>query len=162
VSARGINRNQPHSHRGKLHPYTPGPFHNLQLSNADENKLAQGEAVMKQTMPTSDDKEESGSAICVQDIHAPYEAVWYQILDLDHYTDKISKLKECKNYYVQKNAHDGTYRIKTKQVLGVLPGYAVRILLCVHIHGDIFQQCMQTGWITLTSFTLCCLVRILL
>jgi hypothetical protein len=127
VSARGINRNQPHSHRGKLHPYTPGAFHNLQLSNADEQKLSQGEAVMKQTMPTGG-SDESGSAICVQDIHAPHEAVWYQILDLDHYTDKISKLKECKNYFVQKNSHEGTYRIKTKQVLGVLPGYAVRIL----------------------------------
>lgn len=121
--AKRKNRNAPHPHRSELTPYEPGPFHSLKLTAKDEAKLAKGDAVMKQIIP--DDPTESGSAICVQDVRAPLPAVWYQILDLDNYKDKVGKLKEQKNYFVQKQS-DGRYTIKTKQVLGVLPGYSVR------------------------------------
>jgi hypothetical protein len=80
---------------------------------------------MKQLMPRKDDPTGSGGAICVQDVHAPLPAVWHQILDMNSYKSKVSKVNECKNYLVKKRG-DGTTQIKTKQVLGVLPGYAVR------------------------------------
>ena len=79
---------------------------------------------MKQTMPSKDDPDAGGTAICVQDVAAPREAVWNQVLDLNSYKGKVPKVNECKNYVVHKNK-DGTRTIKTKMVLGVLPGYAV-------------------------------------
>lgn len=120
--AKKKDRNVPHGHRGKLHPYTPGPFTSVKLSGADEAKLTSGHAVMKQTMP--DDPAEAGGAICIQDVEAPVSAVWHQILDMNNYNKKVSKVLECKNYVVQKHG-DGRVTIKTKQVLGVLPGYSV-------------------------------------
>lgn len=114
------DRDAPHGHTGKLSPYRPGPF-DIRLSQADEQKLKEGGAVMKQNM----DGKEAGGAICVQDVDAPVGAVWYQILDLNQYHQKVSKVNECTNYLKRKQG-DGSTRIKTKQVLGVLPGYAVR------------------------------------
>lgn len=66
---------------------------------------------------------QGGRAICVQDVNAPSDAVWNQILNVDSYVGKVSKLKECKNYLVKK-LENGNYRIKTKMVVGVLPGYS--------------------------------------
>lgn len=117
------DRNIPHHHHGKLKPYTPGKLINLQLSSSDIKELNNGNAVMKQIIP--DNPNESGSAICIQDVNAPITAVWSQILDMDSYSKKVSKVNENKNYIVKQN-NDGTCTIKTKQVLGVLPGYAVR------------------------------------
>ena len=119
------DRNVPHIHNGKIKRYQPGPFPNLQLTNADKKQLELGHSVMKQTEPGKDG---SGSAICIQDVNAPIQAVWYQILDMDSYNKKVSKVNENKNYVVQKN-RDGTCVIKTKQVLGVLPGYSVSVVL---------------------------------
>ena len=124
VFASAKNRNVPHGHTGKLTPYRPGPF-DIRLSKADEQKLDAGGAVMKQNM----DGKEAGGAICVQDVDAPVGAVWYQILDLNNYKAKVSKVNECKNY-LQRKQGDGSTRIKTKQVLGVLPGYAVCTCFC--------------------------------
>lgn len=121
------DRNQPHPHGGILSAYTPGPFDNVALSKQDEQKLEKGEPVMKQNIP--DDPNESGGAICVQDVDAPKQAVWNQILDLNSYQQKVPKVKVCQNYYMKKQK-DGTFRIKTKQVLGVLPGYSVRSDVC--------------------------------
>lgn len=78
---------------------------------------------MKQIPDPSGDSKEGGRAICVQDVKAPKKAVWNQILDLNDYMGKVNKLKECQNYFFQRN-DDGTYRIKTKMVVGVLPGYS--------------------------------------
>jgi len=115
------NRNAPHGHRGTLTPYQPGPFDVLSLDNKDEKDLSNDKSVMKQ-IPGDDGGSSGGRAICVQDVKAPKSAVWNQILDLDHYVGKVSKLKECKNYLVRKN-EDGSSTIKTKMVIGVLPGY---------------------------------------
>lgn len=115
------DRNSPHRNKGILKSYEPGPF-DLSLNSNDEKELAAGKPVMKQTMPSEDDA--GGGAICVQDIAAPKEAVWNQILRMDDYMGKVSKVKECKNYQVTKH-DDGTFTIKTKQVLGVMPGYSV-------------------------------------
>lgn len=120
-NARKKDRNVPHGHRGKLQPYLPGPFA-VKLTAYEEAKLNAGDAVMKQTMP--DDPAEAGGAICIQDVEAPISAVWNQILAMDNYNKKVSKVLECKNYLVQKHA-DGRVTLKTKQVLGVLPGYSV-------------------------------------
>ena len=121
------DRNVFHGHTGKLKPFTPGPFPNLQLSKDEISKLEAGQAVMKQVMPEKPG-EGGGSAICVQDVNAPLHAVWYQILDQDSYTKKVSKVNENKSYVIRKNP-DGTITIKTKQVLGVLPGYSVRAIM---------------------------------
>lgn len=116
------DRNAPHEHRGKLKPYQPGPFDVLDLDNNDEKVLSNDKSVMKQ-IPGEEGGNSGGRAICVQDVKAPKSAVWNQILDLDHYVGKVSKLKECKNYLVRKN-QDGTSTIKTKMVVGVIPGYS--------------------------------------
>mmetsp|Transcript_8324 Transcript_8324/g.10536 ORF Transcript_8324/g.10536 Transcript_8324/m.10536 type:complete len:262 (+) Transcript_8324:195-980(+) len=121
VEAKKINRNSSHGHFGILKPYSPGPF-DLKIDAKDEKVLAGGKSVMKQ-LPGDDGDELGGKAICVQDVNAPKTAVWNQILDLDHYKGKVSKLKECKNYLV-KTKKDGTIQIKTKMVIGVTPGYS--------------------------------------
>ncbi len=134
-----IDRNAPHIHRGKLPPYTPGPFLGLTLTSDDEMTLERGEPVMKQTLP-ADSSSSGGTAICVQDVQAPVIAVWAQILHMEEYPKKVNKVLKCENYHVapthdtnNKNAAK-KIRIKTKQVLGVLPGYSVRVWLCLCIH----------------------------
>ncbi len=141
------NRNTPHDHRGKLTPYAPGPFLNLSLDNGDEKTLSGGNAVMK-VLADEDEPSGGGKSICVQDVEAPKEAVWNQILDLDHYVGKVSKLKECSNYLV-KTRPDGTFQVKTKMVVGVMPGYKVRnatfilkyhSLSIAHFHSNLLDQ----------------------
>ena len=114
------NYDLPHPHKGLLKAYEPGPFESLTLDSDDEKLLESGKPVMKQTQGA-----EGGGAICVQDVAAPKEAVWSQILSLDSYKGKVPKVNEAKNYKVQQNA-DGTCTIKTKMVVGVIPGYSVR------------------------------------
>ena len=134
-----VDRNAPHGHRGKLSPYPPGPFVGLILTKDDEQTLERGDSVMKQTLPTDDSHSSGGAAICVQDVHAPITAVWAQILHMEEYPNKVNKVLKCENYQVQEEDEEeeekGTnkqhvpkkiLRIKTKQVLGVLPGYSVR------------------------------------
>lgn len=117
-----INRDAPHGHNGIMKQYTAGPF-GMTMEGNDEEILSRGNPVMKQ-LPSDDPTDKlSGKAICVQDINAPKDAVWNQILDLDSYVGKVNKVKECKNYHVRDNG-DGTVRIKTKMVLGVMPGYS--------------------------------------
>jgi hypothetical protein len=110
----------PHAHQGVLSPYEAGPFHSLDLNKGDEKELESGKPVMKQQQGS----DLAGGAICVQDVDAPKAAVWSQILDLDAYKGKVPKVNECKNYAVQQN-EDGTTTLKTKMVVGVIPGYAV-------------------------------------
>ena len=117
--------------QGKLTPYSPGPFDVLKLGPKDEDALSKDKAVMKQ-IPGDGGGNEGGRAICIQDVNAPKEAVWNQILDLDHYVGKVNKLKECKNYFVKKNS-DGTSTIKTKMVVGVIPGYSVSLQVALDI-----------------------------
>jgi hypothetical protein len=114
------DRNLPHPHQGLLKPYTPGPFESLKLDSSDEKLLDSGKPVMKQTQGA----DLAGGAICVQDVDAPKEAVWSQILDLDKYKGKVPKVAESNNYQVQQNP-DGTCTIKTKMVVSVIPGYSV-------------------------------------
>lgn len=118
------SRDLPHHHSGLLQAYEPGPFTTIKLDKADEETLKNGKPVMKQNKGDGDDGV-GGGAICVQDVNAPKEAVWSQILDLESYKGKVPKVNESKNYAVQENP-DGTCTIKTKMVLGVLPGYSVR------------------------------------
>jgi hypothetical protein len=122
------DRNLPHPHKGVLKAYTPGPF-GVKLSRHEETVLAEGKPVMKQTVPTGK-ADESGSAICIQDVRAPAQCVWKQILDLDNYKGKVPKLNYCKNYFTSK-ARDGTLTIKTKMIVGVMPGYAVSAMPCI-------------------------------
>ena len=79
---------------------------------------------MKQTMPSKDDPA-GGGALCVQDVDAPIAAVWSQILDLGSYKGKVPKIIASKNYANKRNP-DGTNTIKTRLVIGVMPGYSVR------------------------------------
>lgn len=118
------NWDLPHPHKGILTPYEAGPF-DLELEGDDLENLKAGKSVMKQA-PAAKDGEMAGGAICVQDIDAPKEAVWAQILDLDSYKGKVPKVNQCENYAVKKN-EDGTFNIKTKMVVGVVPGYSVSI-----------------------------------
>jgi hypothetical protein len=127
-----VDRNQPHGHRGKLQPYIPGPFPGLQVTNEDEKTLESGASVMKQTVPPDSDASSGGTAICIQDVHAPMAAVWYQILHMEEYPKKVNKVVTCQNYVVQ-TQDDHTIRIKTKQILGVLPGYSVCSFVCLFV-----------------------------
>jgi len=119
------NRDVFHGHRGVFPPYEAGPFESLDLNKGDEKVLESGKPIMKQNQGSGD--ELGGGAICVQDVAAPKEAVWSQILDLDSYKGKVPKVNECKNYLVKKN-EDGTSTIKTKMALKVIPGYGVSII----------------------------------
>mmetsp|Transcript_28502 Transcript_28502/g.28872 ORF Transcript_28502/g.28872 Transcript_28502/m.28872 type:complete len:259 (+) Transcript_28502:68-844(+) len=114
------NRDVFHGHRGILPPYEAGPFESLDLNKGDEKVLESGKSIMKQNLGSGD--ELGGGAICVQDVAAPKEAVWSQILDLDSYKGKVPKVNECKNYFVKKNK-DGTIIFKTKMAVKVIPGY---------------------------------------
>lgn len=116
--------NQPHDHTGKLTPYKPGPVVGVKLSKQDEAKLSSGHSVMKQTVADPKNPAAGGGAICIQDIDAPKAAVWNQILDFDSYTKKVSKVVQSKNYHISSKKHQ-QHSIKTKMVLGVLPGYSV-------------------------------------
>lgn len=120
----GANRDAPHGHNGVMKPYAPGPF-GMEILKEDEETLQKGNPVMKHLPPDDPEDKLGGKAICVQDIDAPKSAIWRQILDLDSYVGKVNKVKECKNYLV-KDKGDGTVQVKTKMVLGVLPGYSVR------------------------------------
>lgn len=145
-------RNAPHHHGGILPPYQPGPF-SIDISPQEQAQLDEGQAVMKQTMPPKGKEDQGGGAICIQDVHAPLHAVWRQILDLDHYKGKVSKINECKNYLVSKQK-DGTCIIKTKMVLGVLPGYAVR---CHRRNGsspETMPCCIEGSLVTNLHFLL--------
>ena len=82
---------------------------------------------MKQVMPKPGEADSAGGVFCVQDIEAPKAAVWNQILGMDEYEKKVAKVLECKNYEVHRN-ENGSITIKTRQKLGVLPGYSVSIL----------------------------------
>eukprot|EP00980_Cylindrotheca_fusiformis_P004682 scaffold992_cov116-Cylindrotheca_fusiformis.AAC.17 len=115
------NRDAPHPHQGILTPYKPGPFTSLSLTNSDIQDLNEGKPVMKQTQ--AKDGEMAGGAICVQDIQAPMDQVWDQILNLNDYKGKVPKVNECVNYCDRVNK-DGTRTIKTKMVVGVIPGYS--------------------------------------
>jgi hypothetical protein len=117
------NRDLPHHHSGVLNPYEAGPF-DLGLESDDLAILNSGKALMKQPPPK--EGELGGGAICVQDIEAPKEAVMAQILDMESYKGKVPKVNECSNYFV-KDHEDGTHTIKTKMVVGVLPGYSVSL-----------------------------------
>ena len=119
-----IERDAPHAHRGTMKPYSPGPF-GMAIESDDENILEKGNPLMKQLPPDDPADKLGGKAICVQDVAAPKSAVWRQILDMDSYVGKVNKVKECDNYSVKDNG-DGTMQVKTKMVLGVLPGYSVR------------------------------------
>jgi len=117
------DHNAPHPHRGLIKAYEPGPFH-VSLTKQDEQKLASGEPVMKQTMEDKNDPSAGGGAICVQDVQAPKSIVWNQILDLNSYKGKVPKVLTSKNYF-QEKTKDGGNRFKTKMVIGVMPGYSV-------------------------------------
>lgn len=123
VSAKKLDReNTPHGHNGKMKAYTAGPF-GMQIQPSDEDALLKGNPVMKQLPPDDPNDKLGGKAICVQDVEAPKNAVWNQILDMDAYVGKVNKVKECNNYVV-KDKGDGTMQVKTKMVLGVMPGYS--------------------------------------
>ena len=122
------DRNVPHGHHGILKPHIPGPFE-VSLEASDEQVLSSGKSVMKQVMPKPGEADSAGGVFCVQDIEAPKEAVWNQILGMDEYEKKVAKVLECKNYEVRKN-ENGSITIKTRQKLGVLPGYSVSFSPC--------------------------------
>jgi hypothetical protein len=122
VSVDAVNRDAPHGHTGKMKPYVAGPF-GMKLKAKDEETLSKGNPVMKQLPPDDPTDKLGGKAICVQDVEAPKSAIWRQILDMDSYVGKVMKVKECKNYVVKDNGN-GTMQLKTKMVLGVLPGYS--------------------------------------
>jgi len=113
------NRNAPHIHKGLLKPYEPGPFTAIELNKGDEKVLDGGKSIMKMIQ---EEGSLEGTSICVQDVAAPKEAVWSQILDLDSYKGKVPKVSHCKNYVAKLNK-DGTSTVKTEMAVKVLPGY---------------------------------------
>lgn len=143
TSARRRDRTAPHDHRGKLAPYPAGPFPALRLTASDEATLQSGHPVTKQSVPSGSGKDDDkpGTVLCIQDVQAPLAAVWHQILGMDDYSKKVSKVTECRNYFVSKLNASGQVRIKTKQVLGVLPGYSVRSRRCCLLAAACYCVC---------------------
>ncbi|KAL7571497.1 hypothetical protein ACA910_020917 [Epithemia clementina (nom. ined.)] len=130
VQAAKKDRNQPHPHQGMLTPYQPNSFDKVSLTKKEEEILAQGKPVMKQSLPngakSKEGEAQSGGALCIQDVDAPVEAVWYQILDFNDYKSKVPNIKTCQNYAVseQKSGKNKVVNIKTRMILSALPGFA--------------------------------------
>ena len=93
----------------------------MTLKDSDGEKLTGGKAVMKEEQDVASDgvKGGSGGAICAQDIEAPKEAVWNQILRLGEYAKKVPKVVELKNYKVKQD---------DKQNILILKMYIVKLL----------------------------------
>ena len=104
LEAKKKDQNVPHGHFGILSRYKSGPF-DFMLKDSDKEKLIGGKVVMKQKQDVAlyGVKGGSGGAICVQDIEAPKQAVWNQILRLDKYAKKVPKVVESKNYKVKQD-----------------------------------------------------------
>jgi hypothetical protein len=110
-----------HPHRGVLAPYKSGPFTSFSIGKNEEKALSQGSLVVKQEEKSGG--AQGGRAIAIQDMCASPESVWSQILDFNSYVGKVPKIKECKNYLDEVSRDKKSRRIKTKMVVGVLPGY---------------------------------------
>ena len=80
----------------------------------------------------------------MQDVNAPKQAVWNQILDLNSYKGKVNRVLECKNYVMKHIDTDKGRRwnIKTKMVVSVLPGYRYEYY-CDHIYAP---DCDSLTW----------------
>ena len=82
----------PHNHQGKLTAHTPTPPQ-LELGSQEINELQQGNYVIKQFQSDS-----HGGGYIVQDINAPVEKVWSNILNFSKYTDWVNHVEKCEPY----------------------------------------------------------------
>jgi len=135
------DRNVGHPHRGLIDKLLPGKL-DLDLSSSDESKLMDEKAVMKHI---ESEGGQGGTAICVQDVNAPKQAVWNQILGFNSYKGKVNRVRECGNYEVKPVDHENGSRrwnIKTKMVVSVLPGYKYEYY-CDHVYAP---DCDSLSW----------------
>jgi len=86
---------EPHPHQGVLKPFAGAPP-KLTLTDADEKKLAKGDAVRKQTKTGG-----GGRGMVIQDVHADVDTVWKRITDYSAYPRMVDDVKECGNYLVK-------------------------------------------------------------
>lgn len=89
------NFNKPHSHTGKVSPFTPGDP-KIKLDGTAKSILKKGKPYQTQT----EDEGGSGRGLVVQDVDAPTHVVWSRILDYDNYAKMVPKTIDSKNYKV--------------------------------------------------------------
>ena len=144
------DRNKPHRHSGLLPPYQANSFDSVSLTRKDEEILAQGKPVMKQSLPDKGGSKkqegpQSGGALCIQDVDAPVEAVWYQILDFNDYKSKVPNIKICQNYAVTEKKAKKEVNIKTRMVLSAMPGFSVRLFSPEELYCCITDRTSNLG-----------------
>ena len=92
----------------------------MSLTSADHSKLDSGEMITKQTKDASG---ASGRAIAIQNVHAPPNLIWKQLLDFNAYPKKVDKLTECGIYSEAKKGVDGSKQIKARFLVKAAPGF---------------------------------------
>jgi hypothetical protein len=101
-------QSQAHHHFGKLNPHSAHPPQ-FELSSEELKKLQQGDYVIKQFQAGG-----HGGGYIVQDINAPLERVWSNILNFGKYTDWVNHVEKCE-IYAQSDNH-----LKVEFIIGAI------------------------------------------
>ena len=120
--ASGADSSKPHFHGPLRAPFEPTEAIAPPLGSAELAKLAEGGIV---TVSTNTGGQGLGCA--VEDIAAPPEVVWSQLLTFETYPDKVPKVRTCTNYEVSKTSAQEL--MKTKYVVGIVPGMSMEYYL---------------------------------
>lgn len=105
---------KPHPHRETRAPFAADSKIAPVLDSEDLATLARGEVVLKQSRGSS-----RGVGVAVEDVAAPPNVVWGQLLDFGSYASKVPRIKVCENYEVS------GCELKTRFVVQACPGYSV-------------------------------------
>lgn len=116
------NPNQKHFHGPLRPPFTPGDAITPALGGKEMATLEAGGIVTASTT-----EGDTGAGCAVEDIAAPPDVVWSQLLTFETYPNKVPKVKTCANYEVVTTAT--TEDQKTRYVVGVVPGLSMEYYL---------------------------------
>ena len=118
----GGDPTKPHFHGPTRTPFDPKDDIAPPLKSADLAKLADGEIITVQSSDAT-----SGGGCAVEDIRAPPDVVWSQLLTFETYPDKVPKVRECANYEVTKSSDEEV--MKTRYGVKVVPGLSMEYYL---------------------------------
>ncbi|KAL7558311.1 hypothetical protein ACA910_019344 [Epithemia clementina (nom. ined.)] len=129
------DRSKPHQHQGMLAPFQPDAICGFSATKEEEKVLANGKPVIKQFLSDSPfdisssrgdiregDLPTAGGVLCIQDVNAPLEAAWSQILDFNDYKSKVPLIKASQIYSMVEKVKD-MINIKTHMVLSAMVGF---------------------------------------
>ena len=129
-TAQAADATKPHIHQGSISAYSGAPP-TVPLTPDELARLAAGEVVKRQIK-----YDDGGRGVAVQDIQAPQEVVWEQILDFPGYPRMVENVQECAIY-----ARSGQ-ELKARFVVGALM-MSIEYYIDHEVHVD-------EGWLTWT------------